>query len=71
MIVQSFIWNKESTFVFDVHGCINKSQNVSNEKAFLLEFCSIAPVNEFLVKFFKDKLKSTLQYNIWYIKTER
>ena len=37
----------------------------------MLEFCSIAAVTEFFVKFFKDKSKSTLQYNIWYIKTER
>ena len=57
-------------FVFDIHDCINESQDVSNEKGFLLEFCSIGAVIELFVKFFKDKSKSTLQYNIWYIKTE-
>ena len=64
-------WNKKYSFVLDVHDCINEGQHVSNEKTFLLEFCSIAAVNEFFVKFFKDKSKSTLQYDIWYIKTER
>ena len=49
----AFIWNKKSIFVFDVHGCINEGQHVSNEKAFLLEFRSIVAVNEFFVKFFK------------------
>ena len=63
-------WNKKYSFVLDVHDCINEDQHVSNEKTFLLEFCSIAAVNEFFVKFFKDKSKSTLQYDIWYIKTE-
>ena len=63
-------WNKKYSFVLDVHDCINEGQHVSNEKTFLLEFCSIAAVNEFFVKFFKDKSKSTLQYDIWYIKTE-
>ena len=63
-------WNKKYSFVLDVHDCINEGQHVSNEKTFLLEFCSIAAVNEFFVKFFKDKSKSTLQDDIWYIKTE-
>ena len=67
----TFTWNKKSIFVFDVHGCINEGQHVSNDKAFLLEFCSIAAVNGFFVKFFKGKSKSTLQFDIWYIKTER
>ena len=67
----AFIWNKKSIFIFDVHGCVKEGQHVSNEKTFLLEFCSIAAVNEFFVKFFKDKSESTLQYIIWYIKTER
>ena len=40
----TFIWNKKSIFAFDIHGCINEGQHVSNEKAFLLEFCSIATV---------------------------
>ena len=66
----AFIWNKKPIFVFDIHDCINESQDVSNEKGFLLEFCSIGAVIELFVKFFKDKSKSTLQYNIWYIKTE-
>ena len=66
----AFTWNKKFIFVFDALGCINEGQDVSYRKAFLLEFCSIAAVNEFFVKFFKDKSKSTLQYDIWYIKTE-
>ena len=37
----------------------------------MLEFCAIAAVNEIFVKFFKDKSKSTSQYDIWYINTER
>ena len=67
----AFRWNKKFNFVFDVCGCINEGQHVSNETASLFEFCSIAAVNEFFVKFFKDKSKSTLQYDIWYIKAER
>ena len=67
----AFIWNKKSIFLFDIHGCIIEGQHVSNEEAFLSEFCSIAAVNQFFVKFFKGKSKSTLQYDIWYIKTER
>ena len=67
----TFKWNKKSIFIFNVHSCINEGEHVSNEKAFLLGFCSIAPVNEFFVKFFQDKSKSTLQYNIFYIKSER
>ena len=67
----AFIWNKKSIFLFDGHGCIIEGQHVSNEKAFLSEFCSIATVNQFFVKFFKGKSKSTLQYDTWYIKIER
>ena len=67
----AFIRKKKPIFVFDIHGCINEGRHVSNEKDFLLKFCSIAAVNEFFVNFFKDKSKSTLQYDIWYIKTER
>ena len=58
----AFIWNKKYIFPFDVHGCIIEGQHVWNEKTFLSEFCSLAAVNEFFVKFFKDKSKSTLQY---------
>ena len=67
----AFIWNEKSIFLFDVHGCIIEGQHVSNEEAFLSEFCSIAAVNHFFVKFFKGKSKSSLQYHIWCIKTER
>ena len=67
----AFIWNKKSIFRFDIHGCIIEGQHVSNEEAFLSEFCSIAAVNQFFVKFFEGKSKSTLQDDIWYIKTER
>ena len=56
----AFTWNKKFIFVFDALGCINEGQDVSYRKAFLLEFCSIAAVNEFFVKFFKDKSKSNL-----------
>ena len=57
----AFIWNKKSIFLFDIHGCIIEGQHIWNEKAFLSEFCSLASVNEFFVKFFKGKSKSTLQ----------
>ena len=67
----AFIWNKKPIFLFDIHGCIIKGQHVWNEEAFLSDFCSIAAVNQCFVKFFKGKSKSTLQYEIWYIKTER
>ena len=67
----TFILNKKSTFLFDIHGCIIEGKYVSNEEAFLSEFSSIGAVNQFFVKFFKGKSKSTLQYDIWYIKTER
>ena len=67
----AFIWNKKPIFLFDIHGCIIKGQHVWNEEAFLSDFCSIAAVNQCFVKFFKGKSKSTLQYEIWHIKTER
>ena len=60
----AFIWNKNSIFLFDIHGCIIKGQHDSNEEAFLSEFSSIAVVNQFFVKFFKGKSKSTLQDDI-------
>ena len=66
----TFIWNKKSIFLFDIYRCIIEGQHVSNEGASLSEFCSIAAVNQFLVKFFEGNSKSTLQDDIWYIKTE-
>ena len=67
----TFTWNKKSIFLFDIHGCIIEGQHVSNEETSLSEFCSIAAVNQFFVKFFEGNSKSTLQDDIWYIKTER
>ena len=67
----AFMWNKRSVFIFNVYGCIKDGQHVSNKRALMLEFCAIAAVNEIFVKFFKDKSKSTSQYDIWYINTER
>ena len=63
------MWNKKSIFIFDAYNCISEGQHVSNKKAFLLEFCSLAAVNEFFVKFFKNKSKTTLRYDTWCIKT--
>ena len=63
------MWNEKSIFIFDVHNCIGEGQHVSNKTAFLLEFCSIAAINEFFVKFFKNKSKTTVWYDTWYIRS--
>ena len=54
----TFIWNKKSIFLFDIHGCIIEGLYVSNDEAFLSGFCSIAAVNQFFVKFFEGSQKT-------------